>query len=204
MKQVIKCLQRCGILAVITFFSGCSVLAPVNDKTPAKYVLFANSKSEIQSKPTNKVLLVSEPKAAPGYDSSKMVYLKEPYHLQNFVKHEWVDTPALLLQPLIVESLRESQHFKAVVTPPFSGLSNLRLDTEIVQLQQNFIRNPSEVEFVINAQIINADTRHVIAIQRFAYSVPAVAGTPYAGVYATNQAVNDFLKQLAQFVVSHT
>ena len=45
------------------------------------------------------VVVVAVPRAASGFDSARMVYLRQPQQLEAFAFHEWVDTPARMLAP---------------------------------------------------------------------------------------------------------
>lgn len=200
----LRILSMSVVLFSACFMTGCSLLKPVKDNSPAIYT-FSVPMAEIpQAKLSSKTLLVSEPQSAPDYDSHKMIYLTEPYRLQAFAKNQWADTPAILLQPLIAERLQATGHFLAVAATPFSGVSDIKLDTALLRLQQDFTHNPSQVELILSARLMNATTRRVIAIKRFEVIVPATANTPYAGVVATNQAVDLLLNQLTEFVVTHT
>jgi len=54
------------------------------------------------TQPTGKSLLVSIPKAAPGFDTPALIYIRTPYLLEYYSKSQWVDTPARMLLPLLV------------------------------------------------------------------------------------------------------
>jgi cholesterol transport system auxiliary component len=151
-----------------------------------------------------KTVFVSQPDAAPGANTQKMAYVKEAYQLEYFTKNQWVDKPANMLLPLIVQTLQNTHRFKAVVGAPFSGVSDLRLDTTVLALRQNFMTKPGEEDLVVYAQLIRTSTQEVIASQRFAVQTPVANATPYGGVQAANQAVAVFLQQLTQFVLKNS
>ena len=181
---------------------GC--LSPVKTPTISNYILNEVNTNTVQAKRTSKILLVSPPQAAPGYDSRDMVYIKKLYQLEKFAKNRWADEPTKMLQPLIIQSLQNTRHFHAVVSAPFSGLYDLRLDSKLLQLQQEFLSTQSLVRLKIYMQLVDATTLKVINSRNFVIVVPATEANPYAGVLATNCAVKKFLQQLDVFVVENT
>lgn len=144
-------------------------------------------------------LVISLPRAAAGYDSQRMIYLRQPYELQYFARSQWVDTPARMLQPLIAAAVGRSGKFRAVVPMPASVAGDYRLETELLQLQQEFLSRPSRVRLSLRATITEMATRRVVAWRQFDALVPATTDDPYGGVVATNRAVDEVLEQLAAF-----
>jgi cholesterol transport system auxiliary component len=143
------------------------------------------------------VLLLAPPSAAPGYDSVHMLFQRQPQQLEAFAFHEWVEPPARLLAPLMVQALQATGAFRAVLLAPTSGTGALRLETEIVRLQQDFSAQPSAVRLTLRAALIDAGTRRVIATQVFDARVPANADNPVAGVAAAQLATRRVLGELA-------
>ena len=144
-------------------------------------------------------LLVSPPHAAAGYDSQRIIYVREPHKLEYYAHNEWIDTPARMLAPLIVAVVERSGAFRAVVSTPGAAAGDLRVDTEIVRLQQDFRSRPSGVRFTLRAYIVDNTTRQVLAWREFDETVPAASEDPVGGVVAANRAVHRVLDQLAAF-----
>jgi cholesterol transport system auxiliary component len=144
-------------------------------------------------------LVVNPPHAAPGFDSQRIIYVREPHKLEYFAHHEWVDTPARMLAPLIVTAVEGSGAFHAVVLTPSAAAGDLRLDTEIVRLQHNFEGVPSRVRFSLRAYVVDNATRKVLATREFDETVAAASDDPYGGVVAANRAVQAVLERLARF-----
>ncbi len=153
---------------------------------------------------TNLTLLVSNPIANSGYQTSAMIYMITPYELKVFSNNRWVAPPAQMLLPIIVQALREQGYFYAVVAPPFSGLTNYRLDTQLIKLQQEFLLPTSRVRLVMQATLISNVSNKVVATRLFEAMVSAPANNPYSGVLAANQAASMISQAIARFSVSHT
>jgi hypothetical protein len=72
---------------------------------------------------------------------------------------------------------------------PTAAAGDLRLDTEILRLQQDFTSQPSRVRFTLRAYVVDNTTRRVLASRVFDESVAAATDDPYGGILAANRAV---------------
>ena len=144
-----------------------------------------------------RVLVVHMPVAASGFDSARIVYTQQPNRLQIYARHEWIDTPARMLAPLLVTVLERSGAFDAVVLAPSAALGTLQLDTQLLRLQQEFAAPPSRVRLVLRAQLIHPGSRQVLATKEFEQSAVSPSEDAPGGVAATQQAVNALLSEVA-------
>lgn len=186
-----------GLIAIL--LSSC--LGPVAMKDMHVYA-FNTPKNLIitNSYRSHKTLLVAMPLANPGYETSNMIYESIPYNLRYFASHRWVAPPAQMIMPILADTIRATGYFKVVATVPFSGVSDYRLVTHLVKLQQEFIQPTSQVRLVMQVAVINSATNAVIASRRFKTLVAAQSNDPYSGVLATNKALNTMASQIAIFV----
>jgi cholesterol transport system auxiliary component len=144
-------------------------------------------------------LLVGLPAAAPGFDSAHIVYLRRAQEIGYFASNQWVDAPARMLAPLLVRALERTGAFRAVLQAPAAAAADLRLDTELVRLQQDFRVTPSQVRLTLRAVLVDTATRAVVARREFDLSVAAASDDPYGGVVAGRLAAQGVLAELAQF-----
>ena len=144
-------------------------------------------------------LIVNPPRAAAGFDSQRIIYLREAYKLEYFANSEWVDPPARMLGTLLVSALQATGGFRAVVLAPGTAVGEIRLETEIIRLQQDFQTRPSRAQFTLRATLLDDKTRRVMAWREFDASVPAPTDDPYGGVLAANLAVQAVLEELVGF-----
>lgn len=178
---------------------GCS---PVATPEVKQYNLDRLSTKRIAKHATIKTLFVAAPKAASGYEREDMIYVKQPYMLNAFAKNEWVAPPAEMLTPVLVQSLQNSGYFRAVVAAPYSGKTNYRLNTTLIELNQNFMKQPSETHITVKVDLVNVDKNIIIATKRFHEKQRTVSNTPYGGVLAANQACQRLMTRLSTFVVN--
>lgn len=175
---------------------GCSVLPQAGTEAPPTLHLLDARPEPVAGPRRPLVLAVGTPRAAPGYDSAAMVYLRRPQVLEHFATHRWVDAPARLLQPLLVRALDEAGAFRAVVPAGFGAQAELRLDAELVQLRQNFLVSPSRIELALRVQLMDASGRRVLAARLIEESEPAGSADAPGGVAAANRALARALQQV--------
>lgn len=192
--------------------SGCGSLLPKSPPPPLRYALDGAPAAARAARidittslpgaaPT---LVVNPTRAAPGFDSQHIVYVRAPHQLEHFAHSDWVDTPARMLAPLIVAAVGGAGTFSAV-GPAASGVNaNLRLDTEVLRLQQEFGAGPSRVRFTLRATVLDGSTRRVLAWREFDETVVSASEDPYGGVVAANRAVQLVMGSLAAFCTEAT
>ena len=198
-------LFRSGIAGpVLALNAGCGALLPKGAPPPSLYTLdsvpaggaAAGASPGWMAAPT---LIVNPPGAASGFDSPHIVYARGPHTHEYFSRSDWVDTPARMLAPLIVVAVENGGAFRAVVLAPSVAAGDMRLDTQIVRLEQNFDVRPSRVRFTLRAYVVEDATRRVLASREFDETVAAASEDTYGGVVAANRAVHLVLEQLASF-----
>jgi cholesterol transport system auxiliary component len=196
--KIFNIIIRIQLYVGVVFLSACSVLQPVKSEAPATYALEA----QFSSQATNKgelVLQVSMPQARSGYESSRMVYLKKAHELEYFANNQWVDSPARMLAPLLQQAIESSGKYKAVITSRSAVLADLRLDTEIVRLQHEFLKNPSQLHLTLRVQLVDLQKKSILAQSEFDVVEAATSNDPYGGVIAANRALQKVLPQIAEF-----
>ena len=179
---------------------GCSALRPGGTPPPAFYRLEgARGATPVTAPAAAPTLIINPPHAAAGFDSSRIIYVRETHQLEYFAHSEWVDPPARMLAPLLVAAVESTGTFRAVVLTPSAAVGDLRLDTEIVRLQHEFQPQPRRVRFTLRAYLVDDRTRRVLAWREFDATVPAASEDPYGGVVAANRAVQTVLENLSAF-----
>ena len=202
----VRSIRLCAAGLVFTLIGGCGGLLPKATPQPSFYSLdraSAEPRATTRVRSTGSIaaptLVVNPPHAAAGFDSRRIIYIREAHKLEYFAHGEWVDTLTRMLAPLIVAAVENGGTFRAVVLTPTAAVGDMRPDTEIVRLQQNFDGQPSRVRFTLRATMVDNVTRAVLALREFDATVAAASDDPYGGVVAANRAVQTVLEQLAGF-----
>ena len=196
-------LRQLALATAVVCGAGCSALLPKPDAPMVIYALdgsgMAPASAPALPGAARGTLLVQALHAAPGFDSTRIIYTRQPHRIEFYAQSEWVDTPARMLAPLVVAALERSGGFVAVAMAPSTAAGNLRLDVEILQLAHAFTTRPSEVRLTLRATVVASASRRVLATR--VIEARAVAGSEDAagGVLAANQAAQTALQALAEF-----
>ena len=186
-------------LCLVTL-GACSALNPSATTHPAFYALNNMQSTAAAVAPaTAPTLIINPPHATAGFSSPRIIYVREPHKLEYFAHSEWIDPPARMLAPLLVAAVANTGAFRAVLLTPSAAVGDLRQDTEIIRLQQEFGTLPSRVRFTLRAYFVDNKTRQVLAWREFDASVAAGSEDTYGGVVAANRAVATVLESVSAF-----
>jgi cholesterol transport system auxiliary component len=192
------------LAALVVLMAGCSALQPVAVEAPKLHLLEAKPIAVVAAGNRNLVLAVSTPRASPGFDTPQMAYVKRPYGIEYFANSRWVDAPARMLGPLLVRAMEQSGGFRVVVPASSAVPADLRLDTELIRLQQDFSTQPSRAALALWAQLIDVRTRRVLATKMFEATANAPADNAYGGVTAANAALQQIIGEVAAFCIAES
>lgn len=205
MLSLAKLLKTGGaVLSILLALPGCSGLRPVPLETEHVYMLEARLDPGDKAKENALTLLVSPPRATPGYDTPRMVYIREPHALEYFSRNRWADTPAKMFGAQLVRAMEQRSGFKAVAAAGGQVKGDLRLDTEILSLRQDFTSSPSVVHIELRAQLLEMASYRLVATRLFQKTEAAPSDDPYGGVIAANRALKSLLAEIAEFISGNT
>ena len=192
-------LSKLAPLALLALtLAGCTLLSPPGAAPPSLFTLSPGLESVPPRDLAAQTIEIAPPGARPGLDGSRMAYVTRPYEIQYFSRHQWVEPPARLLAPLLREALERDGRFQAAQSGE-SVAPALRLETEIVALQQEFSAHPSQVRFTLRARLIDGLERRVLATAKFEAVEPSPSEDPYGGVIAANRSVARVLDEVAKW-----
>lgn len=204
--KLVSLCRLCMIGCAVVMVAACTSMLSAPPKQSSYYSLDGHaSKATAQmvqpasttiAKPT---IIINTPRAAPGYDTQHMIYVRKAHKLEYFAHSEWIDKPARMLAPLIVTAIEDTNAFNAVVLSPSHVVGDFRLDSEVIKLQQEFDSQPSKVRFMLRVYLVNNLTRKVIAWREFDETVISTSDDPFGGVIAANKVVNLVLEKLTVF-----
>lgn len=182
--------------------AGCGSLQERN-AVANSYMLDATFVVPVAHTSRTAAVLVAAPREAAGFASARMGYVRTPHKLEYFARNKWVDAPGKMLTPLLVKALEAEGGFATVIQGPSRLRGDVRLETEVVRLQQEFLTTPSRVHFTLRAQLVDVSAGKVLATREFDTSEAATSEDPYGGVMAANRAVKRVLSDVARFCAEH-
>jgi cholesterol transport system auxiliary component len=190
------------MLASVILLSGCTGLQAPQSDSPRLFMLDARPAIKAGQAKRNLVLAVSAPRAWPGFDTPQMAYLRQPHALDYFAVNRWVDTPSHMLEPLLAQALEQTKSFRAIVRAPGPVSADIRLETELIRLQQEFQTQQSQVQLTLRTQLIDVVGKRIIAVKVFEGAENATSDDAYGGVVAANRLLQQILGELADFCVN--
>lgn len=189
----------CVLLALIT--SGCISFRGGSEATHTYQLSLEGGLRDVPAADGNSpVIQLNPPQAEPGFETTRMVYLKRPYELEYFAANQWADTPANMFAPLLARSLSQSAVWRDVVLLPSLVPGDYRLDIYGFALQQEFLQSPSQVRVTAHAQLVDLKQAIIMGMQRFETIESAPSENAYGGVVAANRAVAVLLDQITAWL----
>ena len=189
----------------LSAISACSVLRPAAIVGPRYYALddglgdAGPAPAAAEDGTLRPTLVVDAPQAAPGCDSAAIVYRRTPHQREVFAHSEWIAPPARMLAPLIVAALARGGGLRAVVGAPSAARADLRLQTLLLRLEQDFGDTPSQVRLTLAATLVDDPGRTLLARREFDLRIACASEDAYGGVVAANLAVRALMTALAAF-----
>jgi cholesterol transport system auxiliary component len=172
--------------------AGCSIGLPERT-APRTYVLnpeiLVKRLSANAGPRDSATLLVTQPRAQPGYDTPRMAYLLRSHEVSYYALNQWADTPGRMLMRLLAQAMERTDLWRAVVQGTGAVRADYRLDCDGLALEQQFLSNPSRVRLALRAQLIDIQQQSVMDANDFEIFEVAPTGDAYGGVLAANRAV---------------
>ncbi len=201
MKQSLASQSSRLIWLLLLTLAGCA-LPQDHSPPPQAYLLEAGTFTPPPARRSSrKILLVTVSKEAAGFDSNRMAYTREPPKLDYYKDSVWSDTPAKMLLPILVQAFERSGAFKAVVSPPSPALADVRVDVDVIRLQQEFMTRPSQVRLIARLKAVEMKSGHVLETRLFEATAPAPSEDAAGAARAANVAVQKLLNEMLPFAL---
>jgi len=190
-----------SVLFLVAATGGCTLLPAPRETARNTFVLHAEPAApDAAPGPCGRrdsTLLVNTPREEPGFDTPGMAYLLRPNVLGYYADSRWVDTPARMMAPLLVQAVEGTGCWRAVVRGPNTADADFRLDTEDLVLEQEFFHRPSRVRLAVRAVLVDLRRQSVVGTRRFEALEEAPADDAFGGATAANRAAGRILTALA-------
>ena len=196
-------MKRCCLLLCVALLSSCAILPGGKPAVSRNVVYLLETRlpaSEVEAKPGCHVVVVNPPENAPGHTGRQMLYQRNPNQIERFAFSRWAASPAVMIEPLLLDALRRSNRYDAVLASPAPVRADLRIENDNLWLIQRFDGEGSYIELRMSSQIYVPVARRLIASQDFSYREQTGDATPAGGVLAAERAVQRLLRDFREFV----
>jgi len=184
------------VILLSLMLNACSIFSPVKTEPANKFVVTSIPPPQMTKTRRAGTLMVTEPNVKPFYNATDMIYSKGPYSIAAYSKNSWADPPAQMLQPLIIQTLENTLHFKAVIPTTSLGKYDYILNSQLIDFKQVFFGRESIFQITLRVELIDEVTRNVIAEKEFSVSAFSPQNSPFGGVVAANCATEKLLTEL--------
>lgn len=197
--------MRCLGVAVLLLIAGCGVLPGKSSQRPVvDYALNAGlppGASSVAGEKNGSCLdvRVMLPRPAAGFNTSRMAYMEDANSLRYFAYSQWLDTPAYMVQPLLVVALKRSERFHTVVRAPSPVRTRFILASDDLALVQQFEGGASTVRLAMRVQLIDSPNSRILLDEPLILS-RTTSASPKEGVVTANVLAAEMVEQLASKV----
>jgi cholesterol transport system auxiliary component len=159
------------LLILFILIPGCSPLK-LPGPPPDLYNLTPKSTFDEGLPEVRKQLIIEEPVAAGGLDTSRMALRPHATQLQFYADARWTERAPKMVQTLLVESFENTNKIISVGRQSIGLRSDFTLKTELreFQVEQSPDSENMSVRVRINAKLVQQPTRVIIGSQSFEYA----------------------------------
>jgi cholesterol transport system auxiliary component len=193
MKRMRVALACTGLLAA------CTGLQPQPVEPQNIFLLEAGAVATVPRPKTDQIIEVEMPRSRVGFDTAQIAYTRRSSEIEYFSRNRWADTPARMLAPALAQAIEQTGAFRAVVRDGSAVHPDVRLETELIRLQQDFGVRPSRVEIAVRVLLAGSGAAGKLATAQFEESEDASSDDPYGGVMAANRALTRLVGRVAEF-----
>jgi cholesterol transport system auxiliary component len=146
-------------------------------------------------------LVVDRPNSDPAFDTTRIARTSG-VEVEYYADATWVDRPPAMIEPMIIQSFRNSGAIKVVAGRRSDVRPDFMLQTTIAAFQSQ-LTDPgqSEARVVISASLMAMPRRQVVGTTEIGRSVPAQAATLDAIAAAFDDALGKVLKRLVEWTL---
>ena len=192
-----------GLFLLPLLFVGCSVLE-VAGPPPNFYNLTPKSTFRSDLPQVNWQLIIEEPMAAGGLDSSRIALRPHSTELKYFAGARWTQRAPEMLQTMLIESFENTEKIVAVGRQSIGLRSDFILKTELREFQAETYGSEDSmtIRVRINAKIIQSSRRAIVGSKSFEYVEVVEKDTSMKSiVLAFDKAAGRVLKHLVEWTL---
>ena len=147
------------------------------------------------------VLVVERPSADPTVDTPQIARTSG-VEIQYYAGAVWVDRPAVMIEPLIIQSFRSSGAIEVVADRRADVLPDFVLQTSIEAFEaMESVSGPADVRVAMAATLIRMPRREVVGTTEIEETLTAQASGLEAIAVAFDEALGSVMKRLVEWTL---
>lgn len=198
-----RLLLACSGLALGVLLNGCASIG-LSGEAPDLYILTPKSTFKTETPYVDWQLVIEEPLASGGLDSSRIALKPEPTEFQHFAGARWIERAPVMVQTLIIESFESSNRIVGVGRQSIGLRSDYNLKLELREFQAEYFDKtaPPAVRVRINAKLVRQSSQQIIASKSFEFRRVATEDSLRAIVRAFDSALGRAMKRLVEWTLT--
>lgn len=192
-----------GPFFLAILIAGCGVLE-VAGPPPNFYNLTPKSTFRSDLSPVEWQLIIEEPRAAGGLDSSRIALRPHSTELKYFAGARWTQRAPAMIQTLLIESFENTGKIVAVGRQSIGLRSDFVLKTELREFQAETYGKEGSmaIRVRINAKIVDSSRRAIVGSKSFEHVVVVEKHTSMKSIIAAfDRAAGKVLKHLVEWTL---
>lgn len=189
------------LLIIVITLSLTSCLSPVKTGPDGGFVINSVPDHVTKSRRHSNTLLVMRPDINPVYNTTRIAFTMQPYQISYYAVSHWIETPADMLTPLLMATIKKTNRFKTIITPPFVGHYDYALRSQIKTLLIDYTQRIPVMRINIQAELMTASSGRIVSSREFSAAVPLPQKSPYGAVLAANCGTEKILADIAKWTV---
>lgn len=192
-----------GFLLTSVVLSGC---ASIGLSGPPSDLFTLSPKSTFSSELpfVDWQLVIEEPLASGGLDSSRIALKPEPTEFNYFAGARWTERAPVLVQTLIIESFETSGKIVGVGRQSIGLRSDYNLKLELREFQAEYFDKsaPPAVRVRVNAKLVRQPRQQIIASKSFEFRRVAEEDSVRSIVRTFDSALGRAMKELVEWTLT--
>ena len=147
-------------------------------------------------------LAIARPNAIPSIDTTRIAVKRTGVEVEYFADARWVDRPAALLQPLLVQSFRNSGAIAVVGDDRAAFRPNFVLNTDVVAFQVVEEGGQQAARVVLASSLLEMPRREIVGTTEIGRTVDAAARDLNAITAAFDDALGKVMKRVVEWTLA--
>jgi cholesterol transport system auxiliary component len=148
-------------------------------------------------------LAIGRPETSPAIDTTRIAVVRRGVEIEYYADARWVDRPAAMLQPILVQSFRNSGAIAVVGGDRAAFRPDFVLNTDLVAFYALHAEGAQpEVRVVIASSLIQMPRRNVVGSTEIGRTVPAAGGDLNAITAAFDDALGKVVKRVVEWTLT--
>ncbi len=185
-----------GLLGATLWLAACSPF-PSQEQTAVYELSPATSVASVETLPLT--LRLDTPSANSTLNSTRILVKPEASKVSVYPDGRWSDHAPALVRERLIETLRQSGAFEAVLSERSSARTDLVLTSDLRAFHGEYRDGSTEVVIALEAQLIQSASQQVVATERFDVRQPSQSNQLEDVVDAFGQAGQTLSAQVVEW-----